>query len=88
MLSLSWHDALGTFGVCLVLFAYFQLQTGRLSSEALSYSVLNLTGSLFLLISLMYTFNFASVLIEIVWILISLIGLARYYQRYRARRAP
>ena len=68
-----------------MLFAYFELQSGRMHAEALSYPLLNLVGSVLILVSLMYTFNFASFVIEIAWILISLMGLYRVL-RHRARR--
>ena len=72
-----WSDIVGLVGVGLVLLAYFLLQTGKMSSTDIRYSVLNLLGSIALLISLTQTFNLASVVIEIAWICISLLGLWR-----------
>ena len=75
--GLAWYDALGTFGVMLIVVSYFLLQVGRVASEDPLYSWLNLIGAIMILISLMYNFNFASFVIEIFWILISLVGLWR-----------
>ena len=36
MLTFEWHDALGTLGVLLVLWAYFALQTRRMKAEQLA----------------------------------------------------
>ena len=80
-MSLSWHDILGTIGVVIIVVAYFMLQLGRLRSEQLLYSALNAAGALFILVSLYYTYNFPSVVVEFFWLLISLFGLAKYLRR-------
>ncbi|MEM9724845.1 MAG: hypothetical protein AAF909_05200 [Pseudomonadota bacterium] len=71
-------DAIGIVGVALVVCAYFLLQTERLTINDLSYSLLNLIGSAMILLTLFYTFNLASFVIEIFWLGISLIGVARH----------
>lgn len=80
--ALNWHDVVGSVGVLLIVYAYFALQTGRWAAEWLRYSVVNLLGSVLIFLSLMWTFNFASVLIEIFWIAISLIGIGRWWRRH------
>ena len=76
-MHIAWYDLVGSTGVVMVLFAYFLLQTGRWSGLSLSYSVVNLLGSIFITVSLMYTFNLSSFIIEIAWISISLYGIYR-----------
>ncbi len=66
---------IGLFGVFLILVAYLLLQIGRLNSKDFFYSLMNLFGSMCLLFSLFYHWNFPSVVIEIVWFLISVYGL-------------
>jgi len=77
-------DMVGIFGVLLTLIAYYYLNTGKWTSENLKYVLYNLIGSCCLMFSLMYTWNLASVLIEIAWISISCIGLFRYLRRETA----
>lgn len=76
-MHIHWFDCVGSTGVALVLVTYFLLQSGRLSGRGMAYSVLNLIGSLLITVSLTYTFNLSSFIIEIFWIGISLYGIAR-----------
>lgn len=85
MLTFEWHDALGTLGVLLVLWAYFALQTKRMKAEDLAYSVLNGVGALFVVTSLLFRFNLSALLMEGAWVLVSLIGVANWI---KARRRP
>jgi len=43
--SFAWYDILGTVGVAVIVAAYFLLQTGRLRSGQLAYSVMNGVGA-------------------------------------------
>ncbi|MDB6096156.1 MAG: putative rane spanning protein [Francisellaceae bacterium] len=72
-----WPDALGIFGVLLVLLAYLGLQLHKINLMDVSYHALNLCGSILILISLFYHWNLASVFIEICWLSISLYGLIK-----------
>ena len=65
---------IGMVGVIMVLYAYLLLQVGKWQQHRLRFSVVNLVGSIFILLSLFYHFNLASFVIEIVWLLISAYG--------------
>lgn len=80
-MSLAWYDVVGTGGVMLIVAAYFLLQVGRVEARSPLYSWLNLIGASMILVSLFFTFNFSSFVIEIFWIAISLVGLVRAYLR-------
>ena len=71
-------DYIGLFGVLLILAAYTALQVAYLKSKDLSYSLMNLIGSICLLFSLLYHWNLASVVIEVMWFLISLYGVWKW----------
>ena len=88
MLDLYWYDYVGTFGVIIILIVYFLLQIERIDPLGLAYSLINLLGSVFITVSLLYAFNFPSFVIEICWMFISLIGIARYIRQRRASHAP
>ncbi|GAB4534674.1 MAG: hypothetical protein Tsb0010_14840 [Parvularculaceae bacterium] len=77
----AWHDFVGYAGVGLIVIAYFALQTGRMKGEAIGFSAMNAVGAALILVSLTQTFNAASFVIEIFWLAISLIGLARAFSR-------
>ena len=76
-MHIAWFDVVGTSGVALVLLAYYLLQTGRWSGHSLPYLMANLVGSVLLAVSLLYTFNLASFIIELAWIAISVYGILR-----------
>jgi uncharacterized protein (DUF983 family) len=83
--SYAWYDLVGNIGVALVLAAYLGLTLGRFAGDRPPYLLLNLVGSVLLLVSLVFAFNLSAVLIQVFWIVISLIGLGRFLYRRRRR---
>ena len=81
----AWYDILGTAGVGLIILTYILLQLEKVRSEQLVYSVLNAAGALLILISLCYSFNFPSFIVEFFWLLISLFGIGKYLFKKKAR---
>ena len=77
-MTIEWYDYIGTSGVLMILLAYFLLQTERLASAALSYSVLNLLGGLFITVSLLFDFNLSAFVMEVCWVAISIYGIMHY----------
>jgi hypothetical protein len=76
-----WHDILGTAGVAIIILTYVMLQIERVRSDQLAYSLLNAAGAALILVSLCYSFNFPSFMVEFFWLLISLFGVAKYLRR-------
>lgn len=72
-----FSDVIGLIGVSCILLAYYLLNTDRLNALNLSYQLLNLSGSILVLVSLCFTVNIASVVIEFAWMIISIIGIRR-----------
>ena len=79
-------DVIGMTGTALVVLAYFLLQLEKIPANSLSYNLMNLVGATLLLISLCFTFNLASFVIELFWIGASLIGLWKIYRGRNGRR--
>jgi predicted membrane protein len=73
----QFSNHIGIVGVILTLIAYFLISMNKVTSSSLSYVWLNLIGAILLLYSLLFHWNLSSVLIEIAWISISLLGLYR-----------
>ena len=73
-------DFLGNIGVVLIIIDYLLLQLNRISSNSLSYSLLNAIGASLIIISLMFNFNLSAFIMEATWVLISLFGLYRYFR--------
>ncbi len=68
---------LGLLGVVLVLVAYVLLQAQKLSQNNALFYVINLIGSILILGSLYFHPNLPSVVIEIAWLIISVLGIWR-----------
>ena len=79
---MSFHDLIGLVGVLIIVIAYFLLQVNKLSSTDVKFSIFNIIGSTLILYSLSFDWNLPSVIIEIFWILISLIGIYKYINRH------
>jgi len=76
-------DFIGVIGVILILLTYLLLQTQKLASTDLLYSVGNLIGAGCILFSLLFRWNLSAALIEIFWMLISLAGIYKHLQSRR-----
>lgn len=64
-------------GAALILFAYVQLQRGRLPRESRTYNALNLAGSLLLTWAAVRDRNLGFIILEGSWALLSLPGTFR-----------
>ena len=82
----AWYDLVGNVGVAAIIIAYFGLQMGWMEARGFWYAVVNLVGAVLILISLLYTFNLSSFVIELFWIGISLIGIVRAIRVRSAKR--
>lgn len=78
-MSFAWYDIIGSIGVAVVIITYLLLQTERIRSESLLYSVLNGLGAGLIVFSLFYSFNFSAFIVELLWVLISLYGIINYF---------
>ena len=67
----------GYFGFLLVLITYSLNISNKIKATGLSYSLINLIGSVCLLYSLYHTPNWPSILIECAWLAVSLYGVVR-----------
>ena len=70
-------NPVGLIGVGSILIAYFFLSTGRWKSDGFIFQFLNFLGAWLILFSLYFHWNLSSVVIEIAWIAISVLGMWR-----------
>jgi len=70
-------DIIGVVGVALVVLSFFLLQTEKITPNSSIYLYSNLAGAMMLLFSLYYHWNLASVIIEVMWLFISIYGIIR-----------
>ncbi len=79
-LSIALSDVVGVIGSLLVLAAYYSVSNGHMNAKGTLYQWLNLSGALFLLVSLYFRPNPGSILIEFVWSIIAVSALVRIYR--------
>ena len=79
-------DFVGNVGVVILIIAYLMLQLNKLPSDGLAYSLLNAIGAGLIVISLLFDFNLSALLMEVFWVLISFVGIYRYF-RLKALRS-
>jgi len=71
-------DLIGNIGVVMLIFTYLMLQLNKLSSDGLTYSLLNAVGASLIILSLSVDFNLSAFMMEAFWVLISFVGIYRY----------
>lgn len=76
-MTLPIYELAGFIGAAIIVVAYFAMQQRWLNALDWRFPAANLLGSLLILVSLWFEWNFPSVVIEIFWALISLVGLVR-----------
>ena len=77
----SFYDVIGNIGVVFIILAYFLLQTNKIKSTGIKYSVFNIVGASLVIISLIENFNMSAFIIEVFWVAISLIGIIKHFNR-------
>ena len=73
-------DFIGNVGVVVLMITYLMLQLNKISSAGLAYSLLNAAGACLIIVSLLFDFNLSALLMEVFWVLISLVGIFRYFR--------
>ncbi len=76
---MKWYDFVGSAGVFLIVLGYLLIQLNKLTNNDLIYSLLNAIGAALIIVSLLYDFNLSSFIIEAFWLILSLVGIVRYY---------
>jgi len=79
-------DFIGNAGVVILMITYLMLQLNKLPSDGLAYSLLNAIGVSLIVVSLLFNFNLSALLMEVFLVLISFIGIYRYF-RLKALRS-
>ena len=74
-------NTIGMIGTAFVVGTYFLMQLNKLDPKGLRFNLINLLGAIFLLLSLLVHFNLASLIIELFWIVASLIGIYKNYKQ-------
>ncbi len=96
-MSLEWYDFVGLAGIAFVLGAFLLLQAGKLGGDSLGYQLANLSGAVFILISIFgpgpdFRDVISITIMQLAWMAISVYGLWRGVKaraaRFRDRKPP
>jgi len=79
-------DFIGNIGVVMLVITFLMLQLNKIPSDGLAYSLLNAIGASLIVVSLLFDFNLSALLMEVFWVLISFVGIYRYF-RLKALRS-
>ena len=74
-------DLIGLTGVGLLIITYALLQLDKIDPKGFWYRFNNLVVAILVTVSLIYTPNLASIVIEVFWFLISLYGVVMFFKR-------
>ncbi len=74
-------NSIGMIGVVMQLAVYFLLSTNRIHSNTLFYQSFNMLGACGILYSLFFHWNTPSVVIEVIWLVISVRAVLRLLRR-------
>ncbi len=74
-------DWVGTFGVTILLIAFFLNLTKRISSDSILYIGLNLAGAGIALIASILLNYWPFIILEAVWTLVSLVSYVKYFRK-------
>jgi hypothetical protein len=80
-LMINIPDIIGLIGVTLLIVTYGLLQFDRIDPKGFWYSFNNMIVAILVVISLYYTPNLASIVIEIFWFSLSVYGIWKYIDR-------
>lgn len=78
-------EIIGWIGSIEILLAYGLNSYQKIRSDSLAFSLLNFTGGLFLMIYTLYKEAFANTFVNLVWVVIALIALTRFFRRRSAK---
>jgi multidrug transporter EmrE-like cation transporter len=85
-MSYGLLDLVGNIGVVILVITFLMLQLNKIASDGLAYSLLNAVGASLIVVSLLFDFNLSALLMEVFWVLISFVGIYRYF-RLKALRS-
>ncbi len=75
-------DILGWIGSFEIILGYALISSNKVRSTSLLYQILNLTGSLFLIVNTVYYRAFPSAFLNIVWFIIAVWALTSIFRRF------
>ncbi len=76
-----WIDVLGWLGSVEVILAYALISNGKVHGKSVTYQLLNLTGSVFLIANTIYYNAYPSTAINAVWMVVAIVALIQVWTK-------
>lgn len=78
-------DILGWVGGAMVVVAYFLISSGKANAKSVLFQVLNLLGSIFLIINTYAKGAYPSAVVNVIWVGIALYGFYRIFKNPKVK---
>jgi len=75
------YDVIGVIGAVLILFGFYRISIGKWTGKSFWYELDNLFGAIFVGIYQFHHKAYISLIINIVWAAVALLGLSSYAER-------
>lgn len=72
---------IGILGVLVIVIAYILMQIDRIDPKGFYFSLWNTLGAIMILVSLLYAWNLASFVMEVIWFSLSLFGMIKGWEK-------
>lgn len=73
--NIDLYNVIGLLGASMYLLSYFLLNTRKLSGDSINYISMNIVAAICVSISLVEYYNLPSLIIQLFWIVISIVGI-------------
>lgn len=80
----SIPDVIGMIGAIIVLTSYFFVQSDRVDATSIAYQVANMLACALIGVSLWFSFNLPSAIVQALWFLISFFGFVKNIRKRRS----
>jgi hypothetical protein len=81
-----FFNTIGVIGAALLLFGFYRINSGSWSNKSFWYEMDNCIGALFVIIYQIHYHAYVTVVVNMVWGLVAVIGLALFFKRLRTHR--
>lgn len=82
-----FFNGLGILGSIVLLFAFYRVNSGRWNNRSLWYELDNVIGAALIIVYQVYYHAFVSVVVNIVWGGVAIMGLAVFFKRLHMHRS-
>lgn len=79
-----WVDVLGWMGALLLLGAYALISFKKIEGNSLIFQLMNIFGSVFLVVNTYYYGAWPSTLVNLIWILIAMSAIFAIWQKWKS----